>query len=343
MGAAMSEENRDIRSERKESGGSFAACPPADLPGQAFAEFMRMRGRRTAAGCGTLWYSTSGGFFMSLPLHRVVDPDPADLDRLMWRVRAAGVRFPSETWRGMPGGLYVCRTRPYGIANVHRGMRSKVHRGTNDCQVRRVSESELFSQGFALNLDTLRRQQRSDPEFDRRENWRRLVRAVYTCPGIEAVGAFVGDSLAAYAITCREGGWLHVLHRMSSERLMDHCPNHALDFLLTRRTMEDPGLEAISLGWQSLRAVEGLHVYKLRLGYECVPQNFVIRLQPALKALLANRIGAKALGVAAWAAPRSERINLVSAVLKGTLCCGPAARGVPPGIDRGTGPVGRGT
>jgi len=59
-------------------------------------------------------------------------------------------------------------------------------------------------------------------------------------PEIGAIGAFDGKRLCAYMITCREDGWLNILHQMSSHDDLKSFPNHALTFSVTRAAAEDP-------------------------------------------------------------------------------------------------------
>lgn len=286
------------------------------LPGTVFAKFMELRGHRVAEGCGTLWYSTGGGFLTSLPLHVRIEPDPGDLEKLFKASRSVGIRFPSDTWPGVVGGIYVCRTRPYDLHAVQHRMRSRVNKGMNECSIRQIEKAELQSQGLRLNLDTMKRQGRYDSEFGNPRSWARFVKAVYSCPGMEAVGAFVDEQLAAYAITCREDRWLHLLHRMSRLDLFEHCPNHALDFIIVRDALTDPGLDAVCFGWKALLPIEGLHVYKKRLGYECVPENFAYRIHPALAALLTSEVAVRTTSIAARILPKNETLKVVSEVVR---------------------------
>lgn len=302
-----------IRSVESDEVASKRACAPR---GAVLAKFMELRGHRIVEGCGSLWYATGGGFFTSLPLHLRLEPDPGDLEKFLRKSRAIGVRFPSYTWPGVAGGMYVCRTRPYDLRTVHHGMRSKVHKGMNDCSVRRVEEAELQSQGLRLNLDTMSRQGRYDPEFGDPRRWARLVKAVYSCRGMDVVGAFIDDQLGAYAITCRDDRWLHVLYKMSRLELLEHGPNQVLDFTIARDGMVNPGLDAVCLGWTPLLYIDGLHHYKERLGYECVPENFVFRIHPALAPLLTSVMAARVANFATRIMPRNETLKIVSEVMR---------------------------
>jgi hypothetical protein len=278
---------------------------------------MELRGRRILESCGALWYSVEGNLYMSLPYQLPLNPDPEDLNQMLRKVHAVGARFPSLAHPGLPSGLYVCRSKSYRLASLPRSLRPKVRRGLQRCEFRRIEQSELYAQGLALNLDTMTRQHRSDPEFADPLRWRRLVDAIALCPAVFPMGAFMHGHLAAYAITCREDGWLHVLHRMSRTDDLPHRPNHALDFVLTQQIATDPTLKAISMGFYPLARNTGLHEYKRHLGYELLPLNTVIWLHPALRPLLTSvacRWLARGLSEV-W--PASPRLRLATTVLEG--------------------------
>lgn len=257
------------------------------VPGAGLATFMELRGRRVVDGLGALWHGVEGGFYMSVPYQLRLDPDAQEADDFLRSHRAVGIRFPSLCTPGVASGLYVCRRKPYAIESVHRKQRYRVRRGLERCRIRQVEESELLTQGLRLNLDTMHRQGRYDSEFGDPRRWRCLVGAVRRCPPVVPVGAFVGGRLAAYMITCREDGWLHILHQMSSAEHLDDFPNHALTFQVTKEAAEDPSLDAVCYGVLGLVKTEGLHEYKLRFGYELVPHNSVCRFHPLLAPLFA--------------------------------------------------------
>ena len=257
--------------------------------GAQFARHMELRGHRIIEAAGVLWQSVDGHMFISVPPQLQVDLDRTAVDRFLRSSRALGVRFPSASRPGLPSGLYVYRGRDYGMQTMHRNFRQKVRHGLERCEIRRAEHDELVDQGLALNLETMRRQQRFDPEFGDRRRWEQLVDAIFAVPAMAAMCAFIDGRLAAYVITCREDGWLHLVHKMSRLSDLESSPNHVLDFCITRDASADPAIDAITMGWESLVPMEGLHEYKTRLGYQFEPCSCVIQLHPAVSPWLASR------------------------------------------------------
>ncbi|RPI10378.1 MAG: GNAT family N-acetyltransferase, partial [Acidobacteriales bacterium] len=239
-------------------------------PGENMAGFMALRGWRIVEAAGCWWHGVEGRFFMSVPYHLPQDPDAGELDEMLRSQRALGARFPSVNHPGLPSGLYVCRRKDYSFPCVHARQRSQVRRGLEAFTVRPVEQSELLRQGLRLNTDTMARQGRYDPEFGEPTRWGRLVKAVYGSPAVVAYGAFQEGRLVAYAITCRDSGWLHLMHQNSRTEDLQHFPNHALSFAVTRLAAEDAALEWISFGIHSLIDSVGLLDFKLKMGYEFV-------------------------------------------------------------------------
>src|SRR5579864_8687168 len=156
----------------------------AQFPGSILARFLELRGRRIVSACGALWYTVPGRFLMSLPYQKMLDPHPEELRRMIREEGAFGARFPSLSWTGLESGLYVLRRRDYSIGSLHVKHRARVRHGLQHFEVRLVEKAQLMNQGRALNLTTMARQGRYDPEFGEPRQWERLVEAAFACPGV---------------------------------------------------------------------------------------------------------------------------------------------------------------
>jgi hypothetical protein len=287
------------------------------FPGSELAHFMELRGRRIFKACGALWYSTPGRFLMSLPYQAMLDPKPGELNHLIRESSAAGVRFPSTQWTGLESGLYVLRRRKYELEAVHPKHRPRVRRGLEAFHIRPATKKQLITQGRELNLSTMKRQGRYDPEFGERRRWETLVEAAFACSEISFPAAFAGARLAAYMITCRENRWLHILHQMSRQEDLENFPNHSLTYTLTKQATEDESLDAVCYGYSSLCANGGLHEYKLRFGYELIPHRSAFQLHPKLGPLLNHPLTHAVVRGCRYLFPSNQGLETVESVLKG--------------------------
>jgi hypothetical protein len=259
---------------------------------------------------------------MSLPYQTMLNPDSADLRSMIRDAGASGARFPSLHWTGLEGGLYVLRARKYDIGSLHVKHRPRVRHGMQCFEVRLAEKTHLLEQGHALNLSTMARQGRYDPEFGETRRWRRLVEAAFACPGVSCPAVFSGSRLVAYMVTCRDDRWLHILHQMSRQEDLPNFPNHVLTYTVTEQALADASLEAVCYGCVPLFAADGLHEYKLRFGYEMVPHRSVIQLHPMLNTLLNRPAARAALRMARRLRRDSQQIETLATVLEGAHTSG---------------------
>ncbi|MCK5275053.1 MAG: hypothetical protein KAR37_10435 [Alphaproteobacteria bacterium] len=277
--------------------------------GSNLADFWANRGRRVLKRFGVYWYQVEGHFLQSLPYQRTVDPPSGALDDFLRAERATGARFPSDNRPGMPGGAYVFSDASYDIKSVHPKVRARVRRGLENFDFGPIESAMLLEQGLQLNRDTMQRQERFDPEFGEPARWRNLVKAIEASPGVTVYGAYAKDRLAAYMVTCLDDGWLQILHQMSSLAELPLHANHGLTFSITQQVCKSPDTEAVCYGLVPAQTNDGLHEYKLRMGYRVAEHNNIIHLHPLLSPLLCSR---PALSTIHWARilrPRDQRLE----------------------------------
>ena len=287
------------------------------FPGSVMARFMELRGRRIVKACGAVWYAVPGRFLMSLPYQKMLNPHRSELRELIRESGAAGVRFPSTRWTGLESGLYVLRRRSYDLESVHQKHRPRVRRGLESFQVRPATKAELVEQGRALNLSTMARQGRYDPEFGEKRRWETLVEAAFACSNISFPAAFAGSHLAAFMVTCKEHGWLHILCQMSRQEDLPNFPNHVLTYTVTREAAGDESVDAVCYGYLPLFAADGLHEYKLRFGYEVVPHQSAFQLHPTFGTLLTNPVAHATVRLARVICPGNQNLETVESIIKG--------------------------
>jgi hypothetical protein len=294
----------------------------AQFPGSVLARFLELRGRHVFKACDALWYTVPGPFLMSVPYQRMLNPEPDALRRMIREAGVLGARFPSLCWTGLESGLYILRRRPYDIGSLHAKHRPRVRHALQQFEVRLAEKAQLMEQGRALNLATMARQGRYDPEFGERQRWERLVEAGFACPGISFPAVFSGSRLAAYMVTCREQQWLHILHQMSRQEDLPNFPNHLLTYAITKQAASDTSLEAVCYGCVPLFAADGLHEYKLRFGYELIPHRSAIQLHPVLEAVANHPVARALVRLARRLRRHDQRIETIETVLEGARSSG---------------------
>jgi len=271
--------------------GAVRAAPvPASRPGSNLAAFWENRGLRVCEKDGVFWGEYKGGFFTSLPFQLHLDAGAGEVRSILAVTKSRGLRFPSANQPGLASGTYVCRPAAYDLQSISRKQRGHVTHGMEVCEFRNVEADELLREGMALNRDTLERQQRQDERFLDPSRWTAFVDAVRRSPGVAVHGAYIGGRLSAYMVSCRDGGWLHLMFKMSRAADLEHYPNHALDYWVLREAARDAEIEYVGNGFASLVGNEGLDRYKRQMGYQLQPHNLCLHLSPAASPWLANRL-----------------------------------------------------
>jgi hypothetical protein len=206
----------------------------------------------------------------------------------------------------------------YSLASLDATHRKHVRRGLERCEPRAASPDELLRGGLRANLDTMARHRRFDPEFGDARRWSRFVAAAATSPGVSVTGAFVDGRLAAYLVACRDGGWLHLLYKASRTADLPGRVNAALEFHVLREAARDPAIAVVCAGHAGYVGIDPpADRYRIGMGYHPVPQTLTARFHPLLRPFVASPLGVAAAAAAARARPRSHRLQVLSALVRG--------------------------
>ena len=279
--------------------------------GSILAEFYERRGFPVYRTSGVFWtpFSKDSRFLMTIPEQVSVDQPDDQLARLLSKKNLVAARYPTMERRGADSGFYVWRKKELSLSDLDRKLRNTVRRAQEQCRLRPLEASELLTQGLTLNLDTMGRQERANPEFGVEANWKRFVAAVYSTPGMSVTGAFVNDELAAYSIECRADNWWYGLYQNSRTSLLKSFANQALDFYSLERASLDPDTLGVLNSPVPLSPNPGLHDYKSKFGYEVSPYRLVIQLHPLLDPLVNSPLARRLLQGVHEVFPQNRRVN----------------------------------
>lgn len=303
------------------------------MPGAGLARFWQLRGKRVFDAGGVRWAQYKWPFYVSLPFHLHLDPEPGEVESVLRRHRVPAAWFPSANHAGLPCGKYVCRPKGYGIQSLHRKKRDQVLKGLENCEVRRVDPEELRVEGIELNRQTMERQRRYDPEFGDAARWSRFVDAITQCPQMQVTGAYVKGRLSAYMAGCLEDGWLHLLYKMSRSEDMAEFTNATLDFVVLQDAGRDPSIRAVGNWFASFFSNPGLDRYKRQMGYSVEPGQVCVYFHPAGAPFLASKPAVRVFQAASSLRPDSKRLESIARMTQGAMISqnyGPVPAAEPP-------------
>jgi len=250
-----------------------------------FASFLEKIGHRVVRTRSSCWYDAGRFFYLSLPSHQLLSPEPDEL-RELWRTGScAGVRFPAPL-EG-PGKLsyqIVCSERGYSLDTLSANNRSKVRRGLRRCEVGPLAFAEIARLGERAHRDTLARQERDWHSLS--QNWQRYFEAAAQTPGMEGWAAFAHGELAAFLVSVQFDDTVEFLLARSRSDMRDAYPNNALLFHVAEEMLVRRGVRQITFGLESLEEVESLDEFKFGMGFQKKPLRQRVVFHPWLAAVI---------------------------------------------------------
>ena len=237
---------------------------------EIFSEWLRRQGHHIYSTDSSYWYDAGPRVLQAFPYHHLISPGHKEIHDLMMKHGIIAVRYSSPI--DFPAGLvsyHVILRLPYELDMLKSQTRNGVKRGLAHFQIEQIPFDRLATDGWALQYDTLMRQERTRSMT--REQWERLCRSAEGLPGFEAWAATAGGELAGALIVCRIDDVFNVPYAMSrSCCLRDHV-NNALFYSVSCDLLKREGISSIFFTLQSLDAPANVDEFKSRMGFEFKP------------------------------------------------------------------------
>ncbi|GIW43754.1 MAG: hypothetical protein KatS3mg077_1036 [Candidatus Binatia bacterium] len=258
------------------------------LTAESYAKFLALQGYRVRRTKTTFWFEANRWFYLAAPHHREYYISPGEVRELFRGWRCVGVRYaaPLHSEVGKLSYQIVLDTRDYGLEGLSANVRSKIRRGLRRCHVGPADLGTLEREGWELNLETLRRQNRGDAWTE--QHWRRFWRAAQQVPGVEGWGAWVGDKLAAFLVTVSFEDAVEFLLSRSTTDERGAYPNNALLFRVAEEMLVRRQAPQITFGLESLEDVKPLDEFKFSMGFRARPLRQVVVFHPVLRSILSR-------------------------------------------------------
>lgn len=261
---------------------------------EIFAEWMRRQGHKVFRTVSSYWYDQGPRVFQAFPYHWLVNPSQEEVEDLLKRHQAIGLRYSTciSNKEGRLSYHAVYEGHEYGFEQLGKWAKKNVRRGLKNCQVEPISFKRLADEGWELQIDTLDRQGRKLAL--KKGVWKNLCLSAEDLPGFEAWGALVNGKLTASVITFQmeECGYM-LFQQCHRDYLSDHV-NNALAFIVTQKLISRPNIDSVLYGLHSLDAPASVDEFKFRMGYRAKAVRQRVVFHPAIAPLF-NRYSHAAL------------------------------------------------
>jgi hypothetical protein len=242
-----------------------------------------------AGGCkavggseNTVWVSHERFSMVRQPAFALHVPHVEEIKNVFRRSHAAMLAFAvkASDVHAVNSSLYICTDPEYSLKKLGRGARYDTSRGLNELEIKFVEQSQLLRLGRQAYCDTLAR---TGLSVDSREPFE--VSFARLCNYSRCLGALKGDRLAAFLLVTEVGEWVSIAG-YSADEFLALRPNNALIFYALRHYLVEQKFRVVSYGLSSIQAnskAEGLHKFKLKMGFESVPVHRVFTVNPLLR------------------------------------------------------------
>ncbi len=275
-------------------------------------QFYERSGYKVIKSKNFYWLEMSNNFYQAMPPSGIIEPEPAEIQELFRKHRIWGLKYSTKSaGLGQEGYLYCCYDKTYDFKNMGASTRRNMRKALKKCSVEPIDFDYLAKEGFKLNTDTLGRQKRHDPAFLDYKRWSAMCRAGKDTAGAEVWGTLVDGKLASYMIAFQVGKVFEILHLMSRSDFRAYYPNYALLYTVLNNVLNKrPEVVCVCGGTKSIRPIKGVNDYKLRVGFDKKPANFVVILNPWLKFFLLNKLSQLTFQGMFKLFPKNDRVRL---------------------------------
>jgi hypothetical protein len=233
---------------------------------ETFAEWMRRQGHRVYRTQTSYWYEAGPRVLQAFPYHWLITPRVSEIRDLLRDHGMAALRFSAPLNFSVGKASYhIVLRQPYHMDKLKAQTRNGIKRGLSHFKVEQIPFERLATEGWALQQDTLKRQDRE--RSMKQEDWERLCRAAEGLPGFEAWAGIESGNLAGALIICRIDDVFNVPYAICHSRYLGDHVNNAVFYAASCNMLEREGISNIFYTVQSLDAPANVDEFKFRMGF----------------------------------------------------------------------------
>lgn len=266
-----------------ERSANLLGLAPDSLTVDQYAAELQRSGLKSAPGSEhSIWVEYERFALQRQPCFALHSPSKAELATLFWKLHAPLVDFAVSPSTDKPANsrLYICTNSAYSLEALAKGPRYDVRRGLREFEIRRIDRDQVLRLGFRAFSDTRRRNGLSDctrKAFTNKFGALQARTHFYAAFKNLNLAAFFGATVVDDWISI--GGW-------SADEFLPLRPNNALVYYLVFQFLILKKYRWVTYGFDSVQPLanaEGLHRFKVKMGFEAVPVHREFVLHPLLR------------------------------------------------------------
>lgn len=255
---------------------------------EAHAEETNRHGKRLfRAPSGAWWYRNEPLSLTRFPNHQALAVPPEDAAFLFNNPRPLLLDWTAEPSDGEEGNalLYLFDKPEYSIEGLEYTARRDARRSHRELAFRLLGLEELLECGLPVFTNTRVRNGLSDGtpgEF--RQRFSPMTRDA----GYAFLGAFIGPELAGFISILSVEDWVSIGPYAHAD-FRKHCATDGLVSLVLDHFINTRKAQMVSYGLSSVQensSRKGLHVFKIKVGFEAIPVRRKFRLHPVVAPFL---------------------------------------------------------
>lgn len=256
-----------------------------------FCDALQGTGIKALRGDGdTAWVTHERFSMLRLPASNLTSPRYEEISRVFKKSRSVmlGYATHQSTTRPTNAVLYVCSDPYYSLEKLERP--AQITRGLREFEIKFIDHNAVQRLGQQAYCNTLARtgsslgQNTFEKAFGKPRSDRRYV------------GAIKDGRLAAFLQLTKVDDWASI-GGYSADEFLPLRPNNALVFYAVRHCFEHEQVRVVDYGFSSLQTAskaDGLHRFKLKMGFEAIPVHRVFVVHPLLRPFV-NRLSSAVL------------------------------------------------
>jgi hypothetical protein len=263
-----------------------------------YEQHLKDFGRKVLQGSErSLWVSHSRYAMERHPVMALHRPEPIELREVFKRSWVCVLSYVIQASDETPANccLYLCQKRDYKLEDLGPKARNHIRRGLKEFEIRFMDHAEFVSKGAQAYCDTIKRNGYSGLTAQDFSSGYRIPQ-----PWRKFVGAFKDGCLGGFLLITELDDYVS-FENYSADQFRTMGVNNGLNYFALWHYLHEQRFRMVTYGLSSLQTVtraEGLHQFKLSMGFEAFPVHRVLAVNPALRPFVNRTSWRVAKGVA---------------------------------------------